>query len=127
MLSLLNSPKQASTKYASFADSFIFADFTKEVVVESVGEENVGFAVATYGLASTFASLGAGKISDAVGRGPVTVVLLVGGAVAVGVEFCPVDPKSSEVLSEDRHARLHERVVRAAVEGDPRLRCYKSL
>ena len=30
-------------------------------------EENVGFAVATYGLASTFASLGAGKISDAVG------------------------------------------------------------
>jgi len=69
-------------------------------VVESVGEENVGFAVATYGLASTFASLGAGKISDAVGRGPVTVVLLVGGVAALGWirEFPPHEGALRTVL-----------------------------
>ena len=70
------------------------------MVVESVGEENVGFAVATYGLASTFASLGAGKISDAVGRGPVTVVLLVGGVAALGWirEFPPHEGALRTVL-----------------------------
>lgn len=81
--------------YSGIEQAFIFSIFTGKIITPSVGQENIGFIMATFGAIDTVASLIMGKIAD--NWGP-HIVALTGGfcqlsvmvAYFIGLKFVSV-------------------------------------